>query len=155
TMHFGAETKTVLGWPRYFIEWHMSVGHAGQAQLSSLLFNGVFEKLPDLRVVILESGFTWVPSFMWRAGPMFQELRQEVPWVKRLPSDQVREHVRVATQPTEMLSAKHFLQLIDMMGSDRILMFASDYPHWDGESPANSLPGGIPDELRTRILSGN
>lgn len=155
TFHFGSHTKTVLGWPRYFIEWHTSVGHAGMAQLSSLIFNGVFEKYPELKVVILESGFTWIPSFQWRADLMFKQLRQEVPWVKRLPSEQVRQHVRVSTQPTEEVTAKQFVQLVEMMGSDRILLFASDYPHWDGESPMNSLPSGLPEDLRRRVLSGN
>jgi predicted TIM-barrel fold metal-dependent hydrolase len=34
-------------------------------------------------------------------------------------------------------------------------MFASDYPHWDFDSPAMVLPRAVPKELRAKIMAGN
>ena len=47
-------------------------------------------------VALLESGFTWLPAHLWRFDKEWRNLRRLVPWVKRPPSEYVREHVRVA-----------------------------------------------------------
>jgi predicted TIM-barrel fold metal-dependent hydrolase len=85
----------------------------------------------------------------------YKGLRVEVPWLKRLPSEYMRDQVRLSTQPAEELSAKHFLQFIDMIGSEEMLLFSTDYPHFDFDSPARSLPGGLPVELKQKLLFDN
>jgi uncharacterized protein len=154
-LHHGEHTKTVLGYPRHFIEWHTALPQANMCQLTSLVCNGVFDQLPDLKVVVLEASFSWLPHFMWRLDQQYKELRSEIPWVRRLPSGWIRENVRVATQPMETIPARHFTDLIDQMGSDRMLLFASDYPHYDTDSPERGLPAGLSPELSRRILSLN
>jgi predicted TIM-barrel fold metal-dependent hydrolase len=154
-MHHGPETATALGYPRYYIEWHASIPHAAMCQLASLICNGVLDRFPALRVVVLETGFTWAPHFLWRLDQHHRQLRSEVPWLKRKPSESFREQVRLGTQPLEDLDARRFEQVIDMIGSDDILMFASDYPHWDADSPRLGLPGGLSETTRERILSKN
>jgi uncharacterized protein len=155
TLHHGSETRTVLGYPRYFVEWHSAIPHANQAQLTSLIFNGLFDALPDLKVVVLETGVTWVPHTMWRLDQQYRGLRLEVPWVKRLPSEHIRDNVRVATQPFDEISKTHFEQLVDMMGSDELLMISTDYPHFDADSPTRGLPAGLSDELVQKIRYHN
>jgi uncharacterized protein len=51
--------------------------------------------------------------------------------------------------------ARRFEQVIDMIGSEDVLMFASDYPHWDADSPRLGLPRGLSETTRERILSKN
>jgi predicted TIM-barrel fold metal-dependent hydrolase len=92
---------------------------------------------------------------MWRFDQQYLEFRSEVPWLKRKPADYIRDNFRFATQPVDQLSTQHFLQLVDMMGSDRLLMYSSDYPHFDFDSPVRVLPAGVPDDLRERILWRN
>ena len=55
----------------------------------------MFTKFPDLKVVLLESGFTWLPAHLWRLTKFWRGLRMEVPWVDRAPTDIVRDNVRL------------------------------------------------------------
>lgn len=89
--HHGGHTQTAIGYPDYFVEWHtIAAPHANQAQLCGLIFQGVFDRFPELGFLFLETGLGWVPGFMWRADQQYKELRSSVPWVKRMPSEHIR-----------------------------------------------------------------
>ena len=47
------------------------------------------------------------------------------------------------------------MQIIEMIGRDDFLMFATDYPHWDFDAPNRTLPKVVPEAMRRGILSGN
>jgi uncharacterized protein len=127
-----------------------------EVQLSSLVVNGVFEKFPELRIVLIEAGFAWVPAVLWRMDQSWRALRSETPWLKRRPSDYVRDHVRWTTEPFEEPNdPSHILKLIDMMGSDRLLMFGSNYPYKQLETPEATLPKVLGPTLVRRILWEN
>ena len=151
-----SENSPVCGdFMRYYIEWHTLVPQVFQAQVTSLIFNGVPDKYPRLKFAMIEGGFTWAPWLMWKLDQQYRQLRLEVPWVKRLPSRIVQEQFRFATQPIERLTLKQFMDLIDHMGSDELLMFSTDYPHWDFDAPLDSFPAGIPEDLLTKLMSVN
>ena len=155
-MHHGQDVSGVFGFPNYFSEWHTTVLPAAMAaQVASMLFNGVFDHFPTLKVCCLEAGFSWMPSLMSRADHQRLQFREEIPWMKRKPSEHLREHVRLATQPMENFNAKQFLQIIDLLDSEEMLMFSSDYPHYDADLPARSLPAGLPNGLREKIMRDN
>jgi predicted TIM-barrel fold metal-dependent hydrolase len=144
------------GWPRYFVQWHNTAQiHATQNQVTSLVCNGLFDRYPDLKVVFLESGVGWVTPFLWRFDQQYRELRSEIPWVKRLPSERIADHVRFATQPKGDVTASQFEELIEMGGTERLFMFSSDYPHYDADSPEVALPRTLPLALRRRIQYQN
>jgi hypothetical protein len=63
---------TSLGWPTYYIEDYASYAQAFQSQLGSLISEGVFAKFPDLKVVLIESGVTWLPGFLWRLSKFWR-----------------------------------------------------------------------------------
>jgi predicted TIM-barrel fold metal-dependent hydrolase len=155
SLHHGSSTETVLGYPRYYIEWHtLAAPQAGAAQLCSLIFNGVFDALPALRVVLLETGVAWVPWFMGRADQQLREVYANVPWVKRLPSEHMRSNVRVATQPMTELTAREFVELVKSKDLQHAFVFATDYPHYDADS-ARSVLAGLPDDLNRRVRYQN
>jgi predicted TIM-barrel fold metal-dependent hydrolase len=141
--------------PRYFIEWHTLIPTAHMMQITNMVFNGVFEKYPELKLIMIEGGFTHVPHLMKKMDQQYKELRHEVPWIKRMPSRIIREHIRFTTQPLEELSKKVFLQLLEQMESDEIICFSTDYPHWDYDSPLEALPPNLGEELRKKIFSEN
>ena len=154
-MHHCGYTKGALGYGGYFIEWHATLIQAMMCQIVSFIVNGVFDRFPGLKVVGLESGFTWLPGLTTRLDRQYVQFRHEIPWVKRKPSDHIRSNVRLSTQPMEDLSAKQLMNLFDMMGSDEWLLFSTDYPHYDGDRLEASLPGGLPDDVRRKIFSEN
>jgi len=104
---------------------------------------------------MIEGGFSWVPHIMWRSDQQWRELRSEVPWLRRKPSDVIREHIRFATQPIEEMTARQFSGIVEQMESDELILFSSDYPHWDFDSPERALPGGLSETLRRKVLAGN
>ena len=146
---------TSNGWPSYYLEDYVTMSHAFQAQLLSLVAEGVFTKFPGLTVVLAESGFTWLPQFMWRQVKTWRAMRAEIPWVDRAPAEIIRDHVRITLQPTDVPpDASALGQVIDMIGTDRFLLFSTDYPHWqfDGDE---ALPPGLSESLVRKVLVEN
>jgi predicted TIM-barrel fold metal-dependent hydrolase len=88
---------------------------------------------------------------MWRLDKDWKGLRDEVPWVKRPPSEYIIDHVRLTTQPfIEPETREHLLMTLQAVHADRTLLFSSDYPHWDFDSPTRALEL-VPEDLRARI----
>ena len=144
---------TGAGWASFYVEDHVGPAQAAQANIVSLVAEGVFEEFPTLKFVSVENGFGWVPSLMWRMDSAWSLLKSEVPRMKRLPSEYIREHVYLTTQPVEEPHRpQEFVQMLDQFG-DMIdhLLFASDYPHWDSDDPDFALPNQVPDEIKAKI----
>jgi len=141
------------GMPTFYIEWH-TIGSSGSiaAHLVSLVCHGVFERFPGLRVVLLEGGVAWLPGILWRLDTNWRALRTEVPWLERRPSEVVREHIRFTTQPLEHTDGNDELlwRMLEAAGAPEILLFASDYPHWDFDEPGHTL-GRLPAEWRPKV----
>jgi predicted TIM-barrel fold metal-dependent hydrolase len=143
------------GWPSYYLEDYVVMSHAHQAQLLSLVAEGVFTKFPNLTVVLAESGFTWLPQFMWRAVKTWRGMRAEVPWVDRAPAEIIRDHVRFTLQPSDAPPDPAMMaQTIEQIGSDKFLLFSTDYPHWQFDAQ-NAVPAGLPESLVRRMLIDN
>ncbi|MDQ0218122.1 amidohydrolase [Peribacillus cavernae] len=145
-----------VGWPSYYLEDYVSQSQAFQSQIVSLVSEGVFKKFPQLRVVLIESGFTWLPSLMWRFDKNWKGLRREVPWVNRLPSEIIKEHIRLTIQPLdESPKPEHLLETIEQIRSEDMLLFSTDYPHWHFDKNEEALPAKLPPRLEKKILSEN
>ncbi len=133
---------TGIGWPTFYCEDYIAQSQSFQTQLTSLITEGVFNKFPALRVVLLESGWTWLPAYLWRLTKYWRGLRMEIPWVDRPPADIVRSSVRFSLQPMDAPpDAEAIERLMNQMHSDELLVFSSDYPHWqfDGADPVPSF----------------
>jgi uncharacterized protein len=148
---------TGTGWPSFYLEEHVGPAQAMQANIISLVTEGVFDRFPHLKIVSVENGFGWLPSLMWRLDSSWQLLRSEVPHLHHAPSEYIREHVYVTTQPMEEPHRpRHFHQLIDQFG-DMVdhLLFASDYPHWDADHPVEAFPVQLPHATLSKIYFEN
>jgi len=99
--------------------------------IGTLVFGGVFERHPSLRVVCVEADAGWVPHWMYRADHAMKHHRN---WLghavlSRLPSEYVRENVHVTFQDDRVA-----FQVSHLMNHQR-LMWASDHPHSDSTFP--------------------
>lgn len=150
-----AYPTTPAGHPTRYMEWHNILPISYMAQVNSLVCEGVFEKFPSLRFVAIEGGIAWLPHLMWRMDKNYKGLRSQTPWLKRLPSEYIREHIKVTTQPIEEPEdPRHLLQIFEMINAPGMILFSSDYPHWDFDNPQMALPP-LPKDLKERILWRN
>jgi predicted TIM-barrel fold metal-dependent hydrolase len=146
---------TSLGWPSYYVEDYASQSQGFQSQVASLICEGVFAKHPALKVVLIESGVTWIPAFLWRLAKLWRGLRTEVPWVERSPREIFRDHFRATIQPFDAPDSPDIVRrLIDHLDSDALLLFSTDYPHWQFDGDA-ALPPGLPADLARKIMIDN
>lgn len=125
------------GVPATRLESHTLSAQPMQHHLASLLVHGVFEKYAGLRVALIETGVSWLPWLMWNLDSNYSLWKRETPWLRKLPSEYVREHVRMSTQPLETPEkAESLIDLLESYGGmEDVLMFATDYPHWDADDP--------------------
>jgi predicted TIM-barrel fold metal-dependent hydrolase len=151
----GHVATTAAGWPSYYVEDYISQAPAMQSQLLSLVAEGTFQRFPDLRFVFLESGFTWLPAFLWRMDKEWRGLRREVPWVDEAPSRTIRERVRFSLQPADAPDAATLEKVVAQIGSDNVLLFSTDYPHWQFDPAEGPVPAGLPEGLLSRIARDN
>jgi predicted TIM-barrel fold metal-dependent hydrolase len=143
-LHHGGHTKTVLGWPLNHLEWQtVAAPQAGMNQIMSIIVNGTFDRYPELKVVMLETGVTWLPWFNWRLDHQYREARIEIPWVKKLPSEHMRDHVRIATQPMGDCSPSQFAELAKEMEAEHMYLFSTDYPHYNADSVETTIPKSL------------
>lgn len=147
----GTSLLTPAGFLSTYVEHHALYPITYASHLVSLVFGGVFERFPGLKWVFVEGGFCWVGPLLWRMDRYWSECRAELPWLNRAPSEVVRDHVRFTSQPIEEPTERH--QLADALAwadAEHLLMFSSDYPHWDFDDPSfvvRQLPKALHDSV--------
>jgi predicted TIM-barrel fold metal-dependent hydrolase len=146
---------TPIGWPSYYVEDYIAQSAAFENQLQSMIAEGVFAKFPQLKVVAIESGLTWLSGYIWRSDKTWKGVRAEIPWVTRPPSEIVRDNLRFTVQPIDAADEREtILRLADHLKSDELFLFSTDYPHWQFDGDA-ALPSGVPDAMFRKIISEN
>jgi predicted TIM-barrel fold metal-dependent hydrolase len=150
-------TMTSSGWSSFFVEQHTNWALPFQPQMVSLVASGVFKQLPDLKIVMEEGAIGWVPGLMWRMDRAWRSMAGDVPLgLDEPPSEIIRRHFWFTTQPLdEPERESQFTELLGQLDMTGHLMFASDYPHWDFDSPERVIPAVVGAEDRERIFSKN
>ena len=125
-------------------------------QLTNIVYRGVLEKFPKLRLAFLEGGCTWLPFFLQRMDEEYEKRGEwEAPILKQKPSDYIRSgRVFFSCEAAETLLP----QVVQLVGED-VIMYASDWPHWDSEFPGSidSLKGrkDLSESAKRKILAEN
>jgi len=146
---------TPSGFTSTYLEDYVANQPIAQAQVLSFVSEGVFNRFPELKVVLMECGFAWLPPLLWRFDKDWRGVWREVPWVKQPPSEYVSEHFRFTTAPAHLpLDPSALGQLLEMMDAGALLAYASDYPHEHGDGlPA--LLDQLDEHTRRAVMAGN
>jgi predicted TIM-barrel fold metal-dependent hydrolase len=143
----------------FYGEMHMNFASLPMSIVPSLIFEGVFDHFPTLKVALIELGWSWAVPYSWRLDSAWKKLKDEVPNLQMKPSDYLKKHFWFTTQPIEepenLEDTESVFQMLEDAGFGERLMFSSDYPHWDFDSPYESVPETFPIERRRRILGQN
>jgi predicted TIM-barrel fold metal-dependent hydrolase len=126
--------------------------------LATMIFDGMLERFPDLRIGVIEQGAIWVPSWtrqMESAFDAFARHEERLRSLSLLPSEYVRRQVRFTPYPTEDVG-----WIIGQSGPE-VCLFSTDYPHVEGgrrpieRFEASLAASGIDNHARQRFYSDN
>jgi uncharacterized protein len=146
---------TPSGFTTTYLEDYLANQPIAQAQVLSLVCEGTFDRFPQLRVLLSECGFAWLPPLLWRFDKDWKGVWREVPWVHERPSAYVHRHFRATTAPAHLPNdAVAVAELAQMLDAGRFLLHASDYPHEHGNG-LDTLLDVLDDGAREAVLQGN
>ncbi|WP_328392650.1 amidohydrolase family protein [Nocardia sp. NBC_00416] len=143
-----------VGFPSYNHDFMVTYSLLAANQIMSLIFDGVFDRFPALRIVFVEHAFTWILPLMWRMDAIYAARGSHMS-IKRKPSEYVKEHIRFTTQPLDYPEDKTELtRAFEWMEADKILLYSSDYPHWTFDDP-RWLVKHLPTAAREKVMFRN
>ncbi|MEX2290298.1 MAG: amidohydrolase family protein [Mycobacteriales bacterium] len=123
--------------------------------LASLMVEGVFDDLPEFRVVFGDGGWDFAATMMWRMDKDYRPMRPDMPWMSRLPSEYLLDNVRFVSRlnegPTDDALVDEWAVMSD---AERVLLYGSGYPAWDF-LPVDGLLPSADEHLRRRVLLEN
>jgi predicted TIM-barrel fold metal-dependent hydrolase len=108
---------------------YMAIPTAPMQTLATMIFDGVLDRFPRLRIGVIEQGASWLPSwmrFMDSAYAAFRKREDRLQKLSMLPSEFVKRQVRVTPYPAEDVG-----WIVEQSG-DEVCLFSSDYPHVEG-----------------------
>jgi predicted TIM-barrel fold metal-dependent hydrolase len=135
---------------------YMGIPGPPAQSLATMIFDGVFDRFPALRVGVIEQGAIWVPSWMRQMESAFDAFLRHEERLQQLsmrPSEYVERQIRFTPYPTEDVG------WVIANSSDRICMFSSDYPHVEGgRRPIERFESSLKDaseDVRRRFYADN
>ena len=135
---------------------YMGIPHPPMQTLATMIFDGVLERFPDLKIGVVEQGAIWLPSWMKQMESAFDAFHRHEDRLQALsmrPSDYVQRQIRATPYPTEDVG-----WITELIGPD-ICLFSTDYPHVEGgrrpvERFERSL-GDASEEVRHKFYAAN
>jgi uncharacterized protein len=135
---------------------YLAIPYAPMQTLGTLIFDGVLDRFPGLRIGLIELGAAWLPGLMRSmdsAAEAFRRNEERLQQLSLLPSEFVRRQVRATPYPHEPAG-----WIVEQTGPE-VPMFSSDYPHVEGgRNPVKRFDAslaGCDEEQRSAFYSGN
>ncbi len=161
--YYQANVATDWGWkvgpPFQFSAWQWQNTYGERPitdTLSALIFDNVFGRFPNIKVLVSEFGAEWVPHFI-RHMDKSRGMARGGPWLggqlKERPSTIFKKHVRVVPYPED-----DTIGLIERLDSTETLLMGSDWPHAEGlREPADfyNKVDGLDETVKRAFLREN
>jgi|SRR5581483_5680504 len=135
---------------------YMGIPRPPMQTLATMIFDGVLERFPDLRIGVIEQGAIWLPSWMRQMESAFDAFQRHEERLQNLslrPSEYVVRQVRATPYPTEDVG------WIIEQSSEDVVLFSSDYPHVEGgRKPLERFEaslGDAPERVREKFYRTN
>jgi predicted TIM-barrel fold metal-dependent hydrolase len=147
-----------LSWPEAVPQgiWYLQLmfTQAVQQAFTTFFLFGTFDRIPDLKLVVLESGGGWLGFWLDRMDALYKgPLRITMP-LRECPSTYVRRQCWISADPDE----RALPAVIAYVGADRFL-WATDYPHSDHNAnymeELHELAAVLAPETRRSLLGSN
>ena len=146
--HGGAENFTSVDF--------MAIPHPPMLTLSTMIFDGVFDRFPRLKVGVIEQGAVWVPSWMRQLDTAYDAFAKNEVRLQKLelrPSEYVQRQIRVTPYPMDPVG-----WIIEQAGED-VCLFSTDYPHVEGgRNPIKRFEDsmrGLPEAVKQKFYCDN
>ena len=129
--------------------------HPLMSHVAAMIIQGV-RRFPDLKVLLVGGGITWVPGYLWRLDYAYKYTHQGAPWLTRMPSDYFRESVYVSTYQLERSPAPEALEAALRTASwlSSRIVYASGYPNYDSMAP-EVVEARLPVDWQRNIFRDN
>jgi Predicted metal-dependent hydrolase of the TIM-barrel fold len=161
--HYQDNVASQWGWslvpPFQFSAWQWQNTYGERPitdTISALIFDNVFGRFPNVKVLVSEYGADWVPHFIKHMDKS-RGMGRNGPWLggqlKERPSTIFKKHVRVVPYPED-----DTIGLVDQLGGTEALVMGSDWPHAEGlREPADffNKVEGLGDDSRRKFLRDN
>jgi len=138
-------TAHALGFPLY-----------NMIQASNIIINGIPERFPDLKFLFIEAGVFWIPFLMGRLDSDYLFLHADAPLLTKRPSEYMRNFY-FTSQPLEYTDNNTYMKSVfELFDAENQLLYASDYPHQDFDTPASiyDIPF-LSEQAKRKILGEN
>ena len=147
-----------LSWPEAIPQgiWYLPLGfpQAVQQAFSTFFLHATFDRFPRLKLVVLESGASWLGFWIDRMDALYKSPLRVTIDLEELPSTYVRRQCWISADPDE----RSLPPVIEYVGADRFL-WATDYPHSDHSDDymeeLGELGAKLADDARRRLVGGN
>jgi predicted TIM-barrel fold metal-dependent hydrolase len=138
------------------VEYMSAYNQHNMAHIPSMIFNGIPEKFPDLKHIFVEQGITWLPWIQGRMDKNYERRKHQISWLEKPPSEYLHENFFFTTQPIEEVAGPQNLkEIFKMIDAQNMLMYTSDFPHFDFDYPSVLTIPGIDEETERAIFGGN
>lgn len=138
------------------VEYMGAYNQHNMAHIPSMIFQGVPQKFPDLKHIFIEQGITWLPWMQGRMDKNYERRKHKLEWLDAAPSEYLHESFYFTTQPMEEVAGMQRLkQIFDMIDAKNMLMYTSDFPHFDFDYPSVLTIPGVEEETERAIFGEN
>jgi predicted TIM-barrel fold metal-dependent hydrolase len=131
--------QTSLTQPDHYVTFDSLLPLNHMSNMTSMVFQGIFDKYPDLDIVWGGEGVGWILPAMWRTTRYYRNFDPQVPYELEMePMEYIERNCYVTTYSLGQYDSAVVEPLFDMIGYENIL-FGSGYPHWNADG-VNALP---------------
>jgi predicted TIM-barrel fold metal-dependent hydrolase len=128
----------------------------GMSHVSSIVFQGVPERFPDLEHLFVEIGIAFLPFLMGKMDKNYDRRNHALKWLEQKPSDYLKEHFYFSNQPLEETAGTQNLRKIfDMIDARELLIYSTDFPHFNVDYPSILNIPQLDEETERAIFGEN